>query len=143
MVEGMESILKACGSATTYVIALVGLSCVVYFGLAGVKLQKWSARNDSLQVCLALSSTSAYCNATIAFGIEPPPIKKRNLFKVLATSARHGSDLRVGIEAIPLIVAVAALTTVAMYASRRDILSSQNETAPTHDLSCQDRLRVE
>lgn len=49
----------------------------------------------------------------MAFGVEPPPIKKRNVFEVRATQARRRSDLRVGVEAIPLIVTVAALTTVA------------------------------
>ena len=70
---------NVCSSVMKIIIATLGVSWAIYIGVAGLDLQKWSARNDSLQSCLALESRSEYCNATIEAGVRPPPVWKRNL----------------------------------------------------------------
>ena len=102
--------LTICSAAIKFTIAMLGISWAIYVGLSGLDLQKWSARNDSLQSCLALESQSEYCKATIEAGVKPPPVWKRNRF--LDSSNGTASLITTALYTSPTSVAAAVVLTV-------------------------------
>lgn len=75
--EKARALLAVCGSSIKFAIAVLGI-WAIYIAWRGLELQRWSARNDSLQSCKALASRSEYCNKTIAAGVRPLPGWKRD-----------------------------------------------------------------
>ena len=99
--------------------AIVGLSCAIYFGVRGLQLQEWSAKNDSLQACLQMQIRSAYCNETIAVGVHAPPKTKRDA--VLHSVTKWRLALGLDAKSTPMtavayvVLTIAAVTVATIY----------------------------
>ena len=75
----------AISTALGLVLAALGVVSTFYSGFIGLRMQKWSARNDVLQSCLSFRSngrTSDFCNRTIEAGVTPPRIVKRAMVAI-------------------------------------------------------------
>lgn len=67
--------------AILLVLTVTSLGWILSVGLIGLKLQKWTAKNDALQSCLSWDTAgchSCYCNETIEAGITRPPLMRRD-----------------------------------------------------------------
>ena len=109
------SIAKATSKFILGLVGTLGVAWAIYIGVAGLNLQKWSAKNDSLQACLALRSNSSYCDMTIEAGVTAPPIWRRGLPIPAPDSASLLLRKTPDVLALMIVLTVASVALAAIF----------------------------
>lgn len=132
-IKEQEITLKGVLELTLAVFAIFGVIWAIFISLPSLKLQKWTAGKDFLQVCLSLdkaSTRTTTCNQSIEAGPEPPPRWKRGEHEADESTTAYAESPIIFTSATFFTLAVVLLTvTVITTHPHMEIVRPVNSTA--------------